>query len=70
MKKYIFTTFLFLLFPLQSASNAHPEICYWQNSNGVRVDLSGMCGVSQSSRDINSKDLKDVVQKIARSSKK
>ena len=70
MKKYIFTTFLFLMFPLQSASFAHPEICYWQNNNGVRVDLSGMCGVSQASREVNSKDLQDVVQKVTRSTKK
>ena len=68
MKKYIFTTFLFLMFPLQSASFAHPELCYWQDGNGVRIDLSEMCGVSQASREVKSKDLLDTAQKVSTNS--
>ena len=54
------------MFPLQSASFAHPELCYWQDGNGVRTDLSGICGVSSKTpEEAKSEDRRDVVKKVA-----
>ncbi len=55
------------MIPLQNASFAHPELCYWQDKNGARIDLSGICGVSSKTpEEAKSEDRRDVVKKVAR----